>query len=110
MKIVGFHSGHDSSYAILDKGIPKAHIELERYSRRKNAIGDSISHFKKLDSDWDSVLHMTTHRGGGFKVYNFMNSYNNLESFLLERYPISIKTDGISKDFKTAKPAYLCVL
>ncbi len=85
MKIVGFHSGHDSSYAILDKGIPKAHIELERYSRRKNAIGDSISHFKKLDSDWDSVLHMTTHRGGGFKVYNFMNSYNNLESFLLDK-------------------------
>ena len=35
MKIAGFHSGHDSSYAILDKGIPKAHIELERYSRRK---------------------------------------------------------------------------
>lgn len=80
MKIVGFHSGHDSSYAILDNGLPKVHIELERYSRRKNAIEDSISYFNKLDPDAEDVTYMTTHRGGGFRAFNFMNSYNNLES------------------------------
>ena len=30
MKIVGFHSGHDSSYSILDDGVPVVHNELER--------------------------------------------------------------------------------
>ena len=35
---------------------------------------------------------------------------NNLESFLFDKYPISIKTEGISKDFNTTKPAYLWVL
>ena len=85
MKIVGFHSGHDSSYAVLENGIPKVHIELERYSRRKNAIEDSINYFEKMDPDFNNVLHMTTHRGGGFRLYNFMNSYNKLENFILDK-------------------------
>ena len=34
-KIIGFHSGHDCSYAILDNGIPVLHNELERFTREK---------------------------------------------------------------------------
>ena len=35
---------------------------------------------------------------------------NNLTSLALDRKPSSIKTDGISVDFNTAKPACLCGL
>ena len=39
MKIVGFHSGHDSSYSILDDGVPVVHNELERFKDiRKSSL------------------------------------------------------------------------
>ena len=42
MKILGFNSGHDVSYAILEDGIPIIHNELERFNRKKCTTGDSM--------------------------------------------------------------------
>jgi carbamoyltransferase len=42
MKILGFNSGHDVSYAILENGIPIIHNELERFNRRKCTTGDAM--------------------------------------------------------------------
>lgn len=79
MKIAGFHSGHDSSYSILENGIPKVHIELERYTRRKNATENSMKAFLEKDPDALTFDHMTTHRGGGMNLNGYMDSYNSLE-------------------------------
>jgi|TARA_R100000030_G_scaffold43373_2_gene32735 carbamoyltransferase len=42
MKILGFQSGHDVSYCILDNGIPVIHEELERFIREKEPMGDGL--------------------------------------------------------------------
>jgi carbamoyltransferase len=42
MKILGFQSGHDVSYCILDNGIPTIHEELERFIREKEPLGDGL--------------------------------------------------------------------
>ena len=39
-KILGFQSGHDVSYCILENGIPTIHEELERFTREKHALGN----------------------------------------------------------------------
>ena len=44
-KIVGFQSGHDVSYCILENGIPILCEELERMSRTKLEIGDGLKFF-----------------------------------------------------------------
>ena len=41
-KIIGFHSGHDCSYSVMDKGIPVIHNELERFTRKKEHLGDAL--------------------------------------------------------------------
>jgi carbamoyltransferase len=92
MKIVGFHSGHDSSYAILDNGIPKVHIEMERYTRRKNAIENSMEAFLMLDEDVDNFTCMSTHRGGGMRLNNYMDSYDELEKIVNKRNGIAYIT------------------
>ena len=56
MKIVGFHSGHDSSYSILDDGVPVVHNELERFNRRKNSVADSIQLFLDNEKDLPATL------------------------------------------------------
>ena len=45
MKIVGFHSSHDSSYSVLEDGVPKVHNEIERFNRIKNCVANSIEFF-----------------------------------------------------------------
>ena len=47
MKIVGFHGGHDSAYAILENGVPIVHNELERFNRQKWSTS-----FPILSSTW----------------------------------------------------------
>lgn len=44
-KIIGFQSGHDVSYCVLENGIPIIHEELERFSREKNSLGDGLKMF-----------------------------------------------------------------
>jgi len=45
MKILGYYTGHDASYAVLENGIPILHNELERFTRKKFAIGDTYNWF-----------------------------------------------------------------
>ena len=45
MKIVGFQSGHDVSYCILENGVPIVHEELERVIRKKEPGGDGLEFF-----------------------------------------------------------------
>lgn len=92
MKIVGFHSGHDSSYSVLENGVPKVHIEMERYTRRKNATENSMDAFLEKDPDASTVIHMTTHRGGGMSLNNYMDSYNKLEDMIHARDGIAYIT------------------
>ena len=42
MKILGFQSGHDVSYCVLDNGVPIIHEELERFIREKEPLGDGL--------------------------------------------------------------------
>ncbi len=42
MKILGFNSGHDVAYCLLDNGIPVIHEELERFIREKEPLGDGL--------------------------------------------------------------------
>lgn len=50
-KILSSWSGHDSSFCILEDGVPTIHAELERYIREKEPAGDSISFFKEVCPD-----------------------------------------------------------
>ena len=82
MKIVGFHSGHDSAYSILENGIPIIHNELERFNRRKNSVANSIQLFLDNEESLDDIIHMTTHRTGGMVDNNYMDSFNKCESLI----------------------------
>lgn len=68
MKIAGFCSGHDCSYAILENGIPILHNELERFTRQKEPIGDSIQFMFDTYENYDDIKHFThcfdTWKGG----------------------------------------------
>jgi carbamoyltransferase len=82
MKIVGFHSGHDSAYSILEDGIPIVHNELERFNRRKNSVANSIQLFLDNEANLDDIIHMTTHRTGGMVDNNYMDSFNKCQSIV----------------------------
>ena len=45
MKIVGFQSGHDVAYCILENGVPIIHEEYERFLREKEPLGDGLEWF-----------------------------------------------------------------
>jgi carbamoyltransferase len=52
MKIVGFQSGHDVSYCILEDGVPVIHEEYERFLREKEPLGDGLEWaFKNITDD-----------------------------------------------------------
>ena len=82
MKIVGFHSGHDSSYSILDDGVPVVHNELERFNRRKNSVADSIQLFLDNEKDLDDIKYMTTNRTGGMMWYKYTDSFNKCQDIV----------------------------
>lgn len=42
MKIIGFQSGHDVSYCVLEDGVPVIHNEWERFLRKKEPQGDGL--------------------------------------------------------------------
>ena len=53
MKIIGFQSGHDVSYCVLENGVPIIHEELERFIREKEPLGDGLKMaFERLPSDY----------------------------------------------------------
>ena len=82
MKIVGFHSGHDSSYSILEDGVPTVHNELERFNRRKNSVANSIEFFLENEKDFDDIKYMVTHRTGGMVDNKYMDSFNKCQDII----------------------------
>ena len=66
MKIVGFQSGHDTSYCVLEDGKPIIHEELERFSREKEKLEDGLRmFFNYYDGDHDEIKHFTFVNWGG---------------------------------------------
>ncbi len=67
MRIVGFQSGHDVSYAILENGIPIIHEELERFTREKEPLGDGLDMFfqRVTQEDLKDVKYFTFGNPGG---------------------------------------------
>ena len=59
MKILGFNSGHDVAYCLLDNGIPVIHEELERFIREKEPLGDGLE--MALEHLPEDVLSEVTH-------------------------------------------------
>ena len=60
MKIVGLWNSHDSSFCVLENGVPTIHAELERYTREKEPKGDSFELFKKVYKDEKDVHYWVT--------------------------------------------------
>ncbi len=58
-KIVGYQSGHDVSYCVLEDGIPTIHEELERISRQKMEYGDGLKMFFERYNSPDDVKYFT---------------------------------------------------
>ena len=75
MKIVGFHAGHDSSYGILEDGIPILHNEIERFNRQKNTKEDSLKYFLDTKENTD-FKYLATHRTCGVRGNNYRNSFD----------------------------------
>tara|TARA_Y100000592_G_scaffold100372_1_gene180167 strand:- start:1448 stop:3097 length:1650 start_codon:yes stop_codon:yes gene_type:complete len=83
MRIIGFHSGHDSSYGILEDGIPLVHNELERFNRRKNSVEDSLKFFNQHSQKENIIIDsITTHRTCGIIDNNYIESLNKCENKL----------------------------
>ena len=51
LRIIGFQSGHDVSYCVLDDGVPIIHEELERFTREKEPFGDGLKMFFDIMPD-----------------------------------------------------------
>jgi len=58
-KIIGLHSGHDCAYAVVENGIPVVHNELERFTRKKEHLGDSIDFLFQTYDDYKDVKYFT---------------------------------------------------
>jgi|TARA_R100000900_G_scaffold139558_1_gene119257 carbamoyltransferase len=84
MKIAGLCSGHDCAYAILDNGIPKLHLELERYLRVKEPIGDSLKFLYDTYDGYEDIKYFThcldTWSGGIPKRYP--NTYQKMRGIV----------------------------
>jgi len=65
MKIVGFQSGHDVSYTILENGVPLIHEELERIIRLKEPLGDGLKMFFDQNPDMGDIKYFTLGNFGG---------------------------------------------
>lgn len=58
-KIVGFQSGHDVSYCILENGLPIICEELERITRKKMELGDGLKLFFSRNKDFRNIKYFT---------------------------------------------------
>lgn len=67
MKILGFQTGHDVAYSILENGIPLIHEELERFTRQKEPLGDGLKMaFDYSNFDLGEIKHFTL---GNYGMY-----------------------------------------
>lgn len=70
MKILGFWSGHDASFCVLDNGTVAMHTEAERHLRVKEPPYDSIKMFYEHNGDTSNVVGLATcHLDKGIKAH-----------------------------------------
>lgn len=71
MKVLGFQTGHDVSYCILENGVPIIHEELERFTREKEPLGDGLKMaFDMLNSkDIDDITYFTLGNYGHYQPF-----------------------------------------
>jgi carbamoyltransferase len=71
-KIVGFQSGHDVSYCILEHGIPVIHEEMERITRIKMEYGNGLKFFFERQKKYGDIKYFTFANvvGGARKRYH----------------------------------------
>ena len=69
MKIIGFQSGHDVSYCVLENGVPVIHEELERFTREKEPLGDGLEMFFERMPDEEAK---------SFKYFTHGNPFNRI--------------------------------
>ncbi len=69
MKILGFQTGHDVAYAVLENGIPIIHEELERFTREKEPLGDGLKMaFRNLSPNiLEDISHFTLGNWGHYQ-------------------------------------------
>ena len=60
MKIAGLWNSHDSSFCVLEDGVPTIHAELERYTREKEPKGDSFKLFKQVRNEENDIDYWVT--------------------------------------------------
>ena len=72
MKIIGFQSGHDVSYCILENGVPIIHEELERFIREKEPLGDGLEMALQRipENDLDDIKYFTNGNPRSRTVYS----------------------------------------
>lgn len=81
IKIVGFQTGHDLSYCILENGIPIIHEEGERFSRIKAERGDGLKFFLTRCKDRDYKYFTFGNwggRSGEFRKYHRMDEASEI--------------------------------
>jgi len=67
IKILGFQTGHDVSYCVLEDGVPIHHEELERFTREKEPLGDGLRFgFDSLGNEVENIKYFTL---GNFGMY-----------------------------------------
>tara|TARA_R110000824_G_scaffold196171_1_gene379292 strand:- start:1446 stop:3077 length:1632 start_codon:yes stop_codon:yes gene_type:complete len=68
-KIIGFQSGHDVSYCILENGIPTLYNEWERFLRKKEPEGDGLKLFfdHRENTEDTRNIEYFTHGNPGFR-------------------------------------------
>ena len=78
-RIVGFQSGHDVSYCILEDGIPIIHEELERFSREKSPGGDGLEFFFNQNPELTDITNFAfgnpNGRTGRYSAWGVDNKY-----------------------------------
>lgn len=79
-KIVGFQSGHDVAYCILENGIPVIHEELERISRKKMEYGDGLKLFFSRNPNADDIKYFTFGNIGVIESSHYKNVCKDKES------------------------------
>jgi carbamoyltransferase len=98
MKLLGFWSGHDCSFCVLNNGQIELHTELERHLREKEPAGDSIGMFYTHDGDTSDVIGIATcHSDRGIKAH--ADSWNRIESLNVPLYVVGHHQSHASNAF-----------
>ncbi len=90
-RILGFNSGHDASYCILENGIPVLCEELERFSRVKMELGDGLKFFFERHSEVEDINYFTfgnwgSRKGLGAKYTKDLESDGKMKSLISKHY------------------------